>query len=182
MTGFTGVIYTIFNVTQCDKKCNFFIFSAPGAKQHEHDITTREFRIKCLFLHPIISLYIMADQTQTLRKIHNDHGAYYFGKSNFFTKKLKKPQMRNRLVELLIRNRRVKYLSSDRSFCMSSIYSVNFNFKLTAPPHVTFVNILTLQVLIAGIKSAIFCACTLALPRCRLLLLHWRIFQCLLIR
>ncbi len=78
------------NVT---KSVTFFIFLTPGAKQHEHDITTREFRIKCLFLHPIISLYIMADQTQTLRKIHNDHGAYYFGKSNFFTKKLKKPQI-----------------------------------------------------------------------------------------
>ena len=58
MTGVTGVIYTNFNVTRCDKKCNFFLVSAHGGKQHEHDITIREFRIKCLFFHPIISLYI----------------------------------------------------------------------------------------------------------------------------
>ena len=58
MTGVTAVIYTNFNVTQCDKKCNFFIVLTPGGRKHEHDITIREFRIKCLFLHPIISLYI----------------------------------------------------------------------------------------------------------------------------
>ena len=39
MTGFTAVIYTILNVTQCDKKCNFFLVSAHRGKQHEHEIT-----------------------------------------------------------------------------------------------------------------------------------------------
>ena len=43
------------NVT---KSVTFFTFSAHGGRQHEHDITIREFRIKCLFLHPFISLYI----------------------------------------------------------------------------------------------------------------------------
>ena len=30
MIGFTGVIYTNFNVTPCDKKCNFFHFFDMG--------------------------------------------------------------------------------------------------------------------------------------------------------
>ena len=58
MTGFTAIIYTNLNVTRCDKKCNFFHLFDTWRKKHEHDITIREFRIKCLFLHPIISLDI----------------------------------------------------------------------------------------------------------------------------
>ena len=38
MTGVTAVIYTNFNVTPCDKKCNFFIFSMCGKMQQQHNL------------------------------------------------------------------------------------------------------------------------------------------------
>ena len=42
--------------------------------------------------------------------------------------------MRNRQMELLIRNERTKYLSSDQGFCARNTFEANFNYKLTTPP------------------------------------------------
>ena len=54
----TGVIYTNFNVTPCDKKCNFFHFFETSSNATTTRSTVYAFRIKCLFLYPVFCLYI----------------------------------------------------------------------------------------------------------------------------
>ena len=50
MTGMTGDIYTNFNVTLCDEKCNFFhFFSTHEVMQQQHDILSEYLGLKVCF-------------------------------------------------------------------------------------------------------------------------------------
>ena len=49
MTGFTGIIYTDFNVTPCDKKCNFFIFLTHREMQQQHDLLSEYLGLNVYF-------------------------------------------------------------------------------------------------------------------------------------
>ena len=61
-------------------------------------------------------------------------------------------------MELLTRNERTGYLSSDQGFCARNAFEADFNYQLP-PSHVTSVNIFTSQILIAGIK-----VCDISVP------------------
>ncbi len=49
MTGVTGVIYTNFNVTRCDKKCNFFMFSRHREMQQQYDLLSEYLGLNVCF-------------------------------------------------------------------------------------------------------------------------------------
>lgn len=79
-------------------------------------------------------------------------------------------------MEMLIRNERNKYLSSDQGFCARNTSEGNSNLMLITP-HITFVNNLLHKFFIAGFrKLRHLCARVLCLGKVFLrghLLLHW---------
>ena len=59
-------------------------------------------------------------------------------------------------MKSLIKTARTRYLLSKQGIHKHRTYGFHVNYKLIPPPHVTSVNIWTSQVVIAGLKSAIF--------------------------
>ena len=57
MTRVTEVIYTNFNVTQCNEKCDFFQFSTQRPMQQVHDLLSEYLGLNVYFIPYFLTIY-----------------------------------------------------------------------------------------------------------------------------